>query len=255
VTDRLYRIERQNGSTAHVVERDGRWLKVEGDVFGAFTLGSEVERNGARILPPVMPSKIVAIGLNYRDHAIETNKPLPEEPMLFLKPPTAVIGSGDRIVRPSDVGRVDYEAELGVVIGRRAHRVRREDAAQYVLGAICVNDVTARDLQSKDIQFTRAKGFDTFAPIGPCIALGLDTSDLAVEAWVNGRCRQSSRTRELVFDVPALVAFISRVMTLLPGDIISTGTPSGIGPLMPGDRVKIKVEGVGELDNPVIAEE
>jgi 2-keto-4-pentenoate hydratase/2-oxohepta-3-ene-1,7-dioic acid hydratase in catechol pathway len=253
VTDRLYRIE-QNGSTFHVVERDGAWRKVEGDVFGAFTLGTEIERNGARILPPVMPSKIVAIGLNYRDHAAETNKPLPEEPMLFLKPPTAVIGPGDRIVRPSDVGRVDHEAELGVVIGRRAYRVRREDSAQYVLGAICVNDVTARDLQRKDIQFTRAKGFDTFAPIGPCVALGLDTADLAVEAWVNGECRQASRTRELVFDVPTLVAFVSRVMTLLPGDIIATGTPSGIGPIVAGDRVTITIEGVGELDNPVVAE-
>jgi 2-keto-4-pentenoate hydratase/2-oxohepta-3-ene-1,7-dioic acid hydratase in catechol pathway len=165
-----------------------------------------------------------------------------------------VIGPGDPIRVAPGMGRVDHEAEAGVVIGRRAYRVPASRAAEYVLGLTCVNDVTARELQSRDVQYTRAKGFDTFAPVGPCIAAGpLDGRDLAVEAWVNGDRRQASSTRELIFGIPALVAFVSSVMTLLPGDIISTGTPAGIGPIRPGDVVTIKVAGVGELTNPVQA--
>jgi 2-keto-4-pentenoate hydratase/2-oxohepta-3-ene-1,7-dioic acid hydratase in catechol pathway len=200
-----------------------------------------------------VPSKVVAIGLNYKDHAAEQNKPLPKEPLMFIKPSTAVVGPGEAIRVAPAMGRVDHEAEAGVVIGRRAYRVPASEALEYVLGLTCVNDVTARELQAKDVQYTRAKGFDTFAPIGPCIATGLDLRDVAVEGWVNGERRQSSSTRELIFDIPALVAFVSSVMTLLPGDIISTGTPSGIGPIRPGDVVTIKVGGVGELSNPVEA--
>jgi 2-keto-4-pentenoate hydratase/2-oxohepta-3-ene-1,7-dioic acid hydratase in catechol pathway len=252
---RFYRIEYQ-GSARHVVEENGTgvWHLVEGDIFGSWRKGSVIASSGHRLLAPVTPSKIVAVGLNYKDHAAEVKKPLPAEPLLFLKPSTAVVGPGDPIVIPGGAGRIDHEAEMGVVIGTTASRVSEAEAAKYVFGITCVNDVTARELQAKDVQYTRAKGFDTFAPIGPCIATELkyDSADgLAVEGWVNNTRRQFSSTRELIFPVSKLIAFISAVMTLLPGDIITTGTPSGIGPLAPGDRVTIKVEGVGELTNPV----
>ena len=247
---RYYRVDHQ-GTPRHVVEENGAWRLVEGDIFGRHTVGEPVPRVGDQLLPPVVPSKIVAVGLNYRDHAAEQNKPLPSEPLIFIKPSTAVIGSGDIIVIPEGVGRVDHEAEVGVVIGAWARHVREEDAHRYVFGITCVNDVTARDLQRKDIQYTRAKGFDTFAPVGPCIASGLDYRALAVEGWVNGTRRQCSSTEQLIFPVDQLIAFISSVMTLQPGDIISTGTPSGIGPIVAGDRVTIKVDGVGELTNAV----
>jgi 2-keto-4-pentenoate hydratase/2-oxohepta-3-ene-1,7-dioic acid hydratase in catechol pathway len=251
--DRLYRLE-HGGAPRHAIERDGAWRLVTGDVFGRYELGATIDPSGARLLAPVMPSKIVAIGLNYKDHAAEQHKPLPLEPMIFIKPSTAVIGPGDPIRIPPGVGRVDHEAEVGVVIGRTAYRVPADRAADCVLGLTCVNDVTARELQVKDVQFTRAKGFDTFAPIGPCVALGLDGRAIDVEGWVNADRRQASNTRELIFGIAHLVAFVSFVMTLLPGDIISTGTPSGIGPLKAGDTVKVKVAGVGELVNPVMAD-
>ena len=250
---RFYRIAHE-GTPRHAVEEHGVWRLVEGDIFGVWKAGREVSASGHHLLPPVIPSKIVAVGLNYKDHAAEVKKPLPSEPLLFLKPSTAVIGPDDPIVLPEGAGRVDHEAEMGVVIGTRAWQVRAHDAGRYVFGITCVNDVTARELQARDVQYTRAKGFDTFAPIGPCIATGLpydSPAGLAVEGWVNGERRQSSSTRELIFPVPKLIEFISAVMTLLPGDIITTGTPSGIGPLAAGDRVTIKVEGVGELTNPV----
>ena len=205
----------------------------------------------ARILAPVAPSKIVAIGLNYKDHAAEMNKPLPAEPLMFLKPSTAVIGPGDPIRIPPNVGEVHYEAELGVVIGKRASRVPADKAMEHVLGLTCLIDVTARELQRKEIQYTRAKGFDTFAPIGPCIAVGLDPSALDVEGWLNGERKQASNTRQLIFTVPQIIAFVSNVMTLLPGDVIATGTPSGVGPLKGGDTFTVKIEGIGELTNPV----
>lgn len=249
---RFFRIE-HGGGPRHVVEEQGRWRLVEGDIFGSFEAGEPIRADGHRLLAPVEPSKIVAVGLNYRDHAAEQNKPLPPEPMIFLKPSTAVIGPEEAIVLP-DVGRVDHEAEVGVVLAARASHVNEKDARRYVFGLTCVNDVTARDLQKKDIQYTRAKGFDTFAPIGPCVTTGLDyhaPGGVGVEGWVNGVRRQASSTRELIFSIDRLIAFISSVMTLLPGDIISTGTPAGIGPLQPGDRVTIKVSGVGDLANPV----
>jgi 2-keto-4-pentenoate hydratase/2-oxohepta-3-ene-1,7-dioic acid hydratase in catechol pathway len=249
-TRRIFRIE-QGNTARYAVEQDGTLRLVDGDIFGAYALGAAV--NDPKILAPVMPSKIVAIGLNYRDHAIETNKPLPEEPLIFMKPPTAVIGPDAPIQIPAGVGRVDHEAELGVVIGRVARKVPRDRARDYILGLTCVNDVTARVLQAKDGQFTRAKGFDTFAPVGPCIAPYTGEA-LTIEGWVNDERRQHSSTSELIFGIDVLVEFVTRVMTLVPGDIISTGTPSGIGPIQPGDRVTIKVQGVGELSNPVVAE-
>ena len=200
----------------------------------------------------LVPSKIIGIGLNYRTHVIEMGKDLPEEPLMFIKPRSAMIASGEAIERPSGYDRVDYEAELGVVIGQRARRVPREHALGVVLGYCCVNDVTVRDLQKRDVQYTRAKGFDTFCPIGPRIVAGLDPSRLAIKAWVNGSLRQDSSTSDLIFDVPALIAFCSTYMTLEPGDVISTGTPSGVGNLAPGDVVQIEIEGIGVLENPVI---
>ena len=250
---RFYRIN-SGGGPRYIVEDSGRWRVVEGDVFAEWEPGDPLPGPVHDVLAPVLPSKIVAVGLNYKDHAAEQGKPLPGEPMIFLKPSTAVVGPGEAIVLPAEAGRVDHEAEVGVVIGRRARRVAEGDASGYVFGLTCVNDVTARELQKKDVQYTRAKGFDTFAPMGPCIAAGLDyRAGLGVEGWVNGTRRQASSTRELIFSIDRLVAFVSSVMTLLPGDVISTGTPAGIGPLAAGDRVTIKVEGVGELTNPVIS--
>jgi 2-keto-4-pentenoate hydratase/2-oxohepta-3-ene-1,7-dioic acid hydratase in catechol pathway len=250
---RFYRFS-DNGTMRYAVEREGVCHLVEGDVFANWREGAAIAMP-KELLAPVVPSKIVAIGLNYKDHAAEQGKPVPAEPVMFLKPSTAVIGPGERVVIPADVGRVDHEAELGIVIGRRATRVREQEALHYVLGAVCVNDVTARDLQRKDGRYTRAKGFDTFAPLGPCVATGLPLDDLEVEGWVNGEKRQGSSTRQLIFSVARLVEYVSAIMTLLPGDIISTGTPAGIGSLQPGDRVTIKVGGVGELTNPVVAEQ
>jgi 2-keto-4-pentenoate hydratase/2-oxohepta-3-ene-1,7-dioic acid hydratase in catechol pathway len=244
------------GATRYAVERDGTLHEMEGDLFGARRAGAPIAGGlgSLSLLAPVSPSKIVCVGLNYKDHAAEQNKPLPAEPLIFIKPSTAVVGPGQPIALPPGVGRVDHEAELGVVIGRRAHRVTRANAWSHVLGLICVNDVTARELQNRESQYTRCKGFDTFAPIGPCVAAGLDGVPRAVEGWVNGQRRQSSSTAHLIFPVDVLIEFISFVMTLEPGDIISTGTPSGIGPLAAGDSVTVKVEGVGELTNPVKSE-
>jgi 2-keto-4-pentenoate hydratase/2-oxohepta-3-ene-1,7-dioic acid hydratase in catechol pathway len=250
---RFYRIEHE-GRPRHVLDEDGAWRLLEGALFDGYEAGASIAPKGHRLLAPIVPSKIVAVGLNYKDHAAEVNKALPSEPLIFLKPSTSIIGPDAPIVIPEDVGRVDHEAEVGVVIGATAWRVREQDARQYLFGLTCVNDVTARELQKKDVQYTRAKGFDTFAPIGPCIATGIDYSSpegILVEGWVNGTRRQSSTTLQLIFPIERLIAFISSVMTLLPGDIISTGTPAGIGPLLAGDRVTIKVAGVGELNNPV----
>ena len=249
---KIHRIE-YDGQPRHVIEENGRYRLVEGDLFGTHRLGEEISMGNHRRLAPVQPTKIVAIGLNYKDHAAEQHKPLPKEPLVFMKPSTAVIGPDEPIQLPSWAGRIDHEAEVGVVIGRKARNVSEADARQYVLGLTCLNDVTARELQSKDVQYTRAKGFDTFAPIGPCVAeVDYHVPDgVAIEAWVNDEKRQHSSTRELVFPIDRLIAHVTQFMTLLPGDIIATGTPAGIGPLKSGDRVTIKVAGVGELSNPV----
>jgi 2-keto-4-pentenoate hydratase/2-oxohepta-3-ene-1,7-dioic acid hydratase in catechol pathway len=199
------------------------------------------------------PSKIVGIGQNYRAHAAEMGKGIPEEPLMFLKPPSAVIADGAPIERPDGYERVDYEGELGVVIGKRAHRVSRAHALDYVKGYVCVNDVTVRDLQKKDGQWTRAKGFDTFCPMGPRIATGLDPTNVRITTRVNGEIKQDSSTSDMIFDVPTLISFVSHHMTLEEGDVISTGTPQGVGPLSPGDVVEVEIEGIGVLRNPVIA--
>jgi len=201
----------------------------------------------------VSPTKIVGIGVNYRAHAAEMGKPLPAEPLMFLKPPSAVIGDGEPIRRPAGFARVDHEAELGVVIGARAHRVPKDRALEVVAGYTCVNDVSVRELQQRDGQWARAKGFDSFCPIGPRVVAGLDPSNLRIMARVNGETRQDSTTADLIFDVPTLIAFVSEYMTLEPGDVISTGTPAGVGNLAVGDVCEIEIEGIGILRNPVVA--
>lgn len=225
---------------------------LKGPPFEALDVGEERFRfSDVELLAPCQPSKVIGIGLNYRDHAEEIGLELPEEPMLFLMPDTAVIGPGQTIRLPEMSERVDYEGELAVVIGRTACRIRKEEAADYILGYSCFNDVTARDLQVRDIQFTRSKGFDTFAPVGPWIVTELDPTALDIETYVNGTRRQRSNTRQLLFDPFYLVYFISWVMTLNPGDVIASGTPAGIGPLEAGDQVEIRIQGIGSLVNEV----
>lgn len=212
-----------------------------------------VERNGSVETIDLVPSKIIGIGQNYRAHAAEMGKGLPEEPLMFLKPRSALVADGAAIERPAGFERVDYEGELGVVIGKRASRVSKEDALSIVLGYTCVNDVTVRDLQKKDGQWARAKGFDTFCPVGPRIVPRLDPRNLRITTRVNGKVRQDSSTSDLIFDVATLISFCSQYMTLEAGDVISTGTPAGVGNLSPGDVCEIEIEGVGVLTNPVIA--
>ena len=249
--ERLYRLS-HDGAPRYVLARgEDEPRLIEGDPFGKYELGEPAHLQAAALLPPVAPTKVVCIGLNYKDHAAEMNKPLPPEPLMFMKPSTSVIGPADAIRLPMWAGEIHHESELGVVIGKRACRVKASEAMDFVLGLTCATDVTARELQKKDVQYTRAKGFDTFAPIGPCVAIGLDPSALAIEGLVSGQMRQSSNTRELIFGVPVLIEFISRVMTLLPGDVILTGTPSGVGPLKPGDTFTVRIEGIGELTNRV----
>jgi 2-keto-4-pentenoate hydratase/2-oxohepta-3-ene-1,7-dioic acid hydratase in catechol pathway len=203
-----------------------------------------------RLVAPILPSKVVAVGKNYADHAKEMGGEAPASPVIFLKPSTTVIGHGDTIRLPAS-DRVDHEAELAVVIGKPARDVSREDAMSYVLGYTCANDVTARDQQKADVQFTRGKSHDSFCPIGPWIETVLDPSDLRVTASVNGQIKQDGRTKDMIHDVATLISFMSNVMTLLPGDVILTGTPAGVGPINPGDTVTIEIGGIGALSNKV----
>jgi 2-keto-4-pentenoate hydratase/2-oxohepta-3-ene-1,7-dioic acid hydratase in catechol pathway len=204
------------------------------------------------ILAPVEPPKIVCVGRNYAEHAAELGNKVPTEPLLFLKAPSAVINSGDTIRLPSQSARVEYEGELAVVIGRRCRGLYDDDDPfAYVLGYTCLNDVTARDLQKKDVQFTRAKSFDTFCPVGPFIETDLDIPNGSIRTRVNGEVRQSGKFSQMVFPVDFLIRYISNIMTLLPGDVIATGTPSGVGPLQKGDVCEVEVPGIGKLTNPV----
>jgi 2-keto-4-pentenoate hydratase/2-oxohepta-3-ene-1,7-dioic acid hydratase in catechol pathway len=208
----------------------------------------------AVLLAAVRPSKIVCVGRNYREHAAELGNEVPSEPLIFLKPPSSLLASGQNIRRPKLSERVDHEGELGVVIGRTCHKLGAdEDVLPYILGYTCVNDVTARDLQNKDGQWTRAKGFDTFCPAGPLVTNEIDPwAGVSVETRVNGELRQQGNTREFIFPLEVIIRYISQVMTLLPGDLIPTGTPKGVGPLAAGDVVEVSVEGVGTLRNPVV---
>jgi len=205
------------------------------------------------LLSPCQVTKIVAVGRNYAAHAAEHGDEVPSEPLIFLKPPSAVIGPNEPIVCPPQSAQVEHEAELAVVIGRRARRVTAADAWDYVLGYTCANDVTARDLQRSDGQWSRAKGFDTFAPLGPWIVTDLDPADLTVACRVNGQMKQQASTVDMVFKIPQLIEYITAAMTLEPGDVVLTGTPEGVSPIQPGDHVEVEVEGIGVLRNPVVA--
>lgn len=243
----------------------GRHLygQLEGDELAVFDgnpfegqmtpTGQTISVDVVHVLPPCRPSKIVCVGSNYRLHCIEMGRPIPEVPKLFLKPPSALVAHDAPIVIPPGVGRVDFEGELAVVIGRRMTRVSEEDALSHVLGYSILNDVTAREIQNADVQFTRAKGFDTFSPLGPGIATGLDPSDLRLVTRVNGVVKQDSRTSDMIFSVRTLLSFISHHMTLEPGDVIATGTPSGVGAIAAGDEVEVEIEGIGVLKNPVVS--
>jgi 2-keto-4-pentenoate hydratase/2-oxohepta-3-ene-1,7-dioic acid hydratase in catechol pathway len=246
-------------------EVDGRAVygRLDGDEFvalegcpfaGAEPTGARLALDGLDLLAPVCPSKIVCVGKNYADHAAEMDSVPPEEPCLFLKPPTALIGPGADIVYPEMAGRVDYEAELAIVMGKSARCINVNEVDGVVFGFTCLNDVTARDLQKKDGQWTRAKGFDTFCPVGPWIVddLSIDEAQaLRVEAYLNKECKQSAPASDQIFNIRTLVSFISHVMTLHPGDLIATGTPAGIGPMLPGDEIEIRIDRIGSLVNRV----
>ena len=254
---RIARFSHQDAITYGIV--DGRELVVlAGDPMfvGYETTDVRVPIADIALLAPVIPrSKVVAVGRNYRDHAAEFGNEVPAEPLLFLKPNTSVIGPNDAIVRPTQSARTEYEGELAVVIGRIAKNVPAERAHEYVFGYTIGNDVTARDLQRSDVQFTRAKGFDSFCPVGPWIETDLDPQDFndgrRVQTFLNGDVVQDGSTADMIFDVPTLVAHVSSVMTLLPGDVILTGTPEGVGPMQVGDEVEISIAGIGALTNPV----
>jgi 2-keto-4-pentenoate hydratase/2-oxohepta-3-ene-1,7-dioic acid hydratase in catechol pathway len=234
---------------------DDHLRQIEGDPFGPWIPTSRLYPLAeVRWLPPCRPSKIVCIGRNYREHAAELNNPVPAEPLLFLKPPSALLACGDSIVYPPQSQRVDYEGELGVIIGRRCSQVSDPaEALDYVLGYTCVNDVTARDLQKLDVQFTRGKGFDTFCPVGPCLvpAAELDPSRIQVRTRLDGALKQDGNTADLIFPVGVIIAYISQVMTLEAGDLIASGTPAGVGPIEPGSTVTVEIDGIGILRNTV----
>ncbi|MBW1973009.1 MAG: fumarylacetoacetate hydrolase family protein [Deltaproteobacteria bacterium] len=235
------------------IVEDDKVIAIDGNIYVSYKqTGKTFFLDELNFLPPVNPSKIVAVGLNYRDHVEEVKENLPESPILFIKPSTAVIGHKQKILYPNMSNRVDYEGELAIIIGKEAKQVPKEHADNFILGYTCFNDVTARDLQRKDGQWTRAKGFDTFAPVGPWIETDLDPSDLELKTYLNGEVKQFTRTSSLIFDCNYLVSFISNVMTLLPGDIIATGTTSGVGPMFSGDKVDIYIEKIGTLSNTVI---
>ncbi len=216
--------------------------------------GRRISLDKLKLLTPTRPTKIVCVGLNYRDHAEELGMPIPEEPVIFLKPSTSSLAHGGEIVFPPISNRVDYEAELAVVIGRRCRNVSPQDAERYILGYTCFNDVTARDLQQKDGQWTRAKGFDTFAPFGPFVVSPDDVpEEMEIRLYLNGKLKQKGTTKNMIFPVSEIVSFVSQVMTLLPGDIIATGTPPGVGPMSPGDEVVVEISGIGRLVNRVKA--
>jgi 2-keto-4-pentenoate hydratase/2-oxohepta-3-ene-1,7-dioic acid hydratase in catechol pathway len=227
---------------------------IDGHPFGPITFtGDRWALPDVRLLSPFLPSKVVALGKNYAAHAQEMGGEAPQTPLIFIKPSTSVIGDGDAIRLPPSSNEVHYEGELAVVIGTPARNVAPGDALDHVFGYAAANDVTARDQQRADVQFTRAKGYDSFCPLGPWVETVLDASDLRIVTRVNGEVRQDGRTSRMIHDIRAQIAFISAVMTLLPGDVILTGTPEGVGPIVAGDTVSVEIEGVGTLTNPVVA--
>jgi len=245
-------VEGESGQPQTISELHGHPFGI--DPSGVRLTGQRYPLAEVRLLAPVLPSKVVAIGRNYADHIREMGAAqLPQEPVLFLKPSTSVTGPGDAIKYPVKLTeRVDFEGELAVIIGRLCRGVPRERAEEVIFGYACANDVTARDLQARDGQWTRAKGFDTFCPLGPWMETGTNPADLELVTTVNGAVRQQARTSELLWDVPDLIAYVSQVMTLLPGDVLLTGTPAGVGPLTAGDEVSVTIESIGTLTNRVV---
>jgi 2-keto-4-pentenoate hydratase/2-oxohepta-3-ene-1,7-dioic acid hydratase in catechol pathway len=232
-------------------------VPIYGDIFGDYALGEKsYSLEKVKYLPPCRPQKIICVGLNYAEHAAESSLPgIPEEPVLFFKPLSALIGHKDSIMIPGWVDRVDYEGELAVIIGQTLKNVSVEEAEAGIFGCSCINDVTARNIQKKDTQWTRAKGFDTFCPIGPFIITGIDSGNLKIETSLNGKIVQSANTSQLIKKPAEIISYVSRVMTLYPGDVLATGTPKGIGPMKEGDEVIITIENIGSLTNSVISED
>jgi 2-keto-4-pentenoate hydratase/2-oxohepta-3-ene-1,7-dioic acid hydratase in catechol pathway len=250
---RIIRYKSEDGAMYGVVEDEAIYA-VQGDVYGSWSTGRRIASlDAVQMLAPCVPSKIIAVGRNYLEHAQETHSDVPEEPLIFLKPPTTVIAHLDAIVFPAISQRVDHEGELAVVIGKRCRNVEPGEAKTHILGYTCANDVTARDLQRKDGQWTRGKGFDTFLPLGPFIRTDFDWVHATLETRLNGQARQHAQVDQMLFKVDFLISFVSQVMTLLPGDVILTGTPAGIGPMQPGDVVEIEISGIGTLRNHVVA--
>lgn len=225
---------------------------ISDEPFAAWETEAVIPLPHAQLLSPCVPTKVVCAGINYRGHAKEMGHALPDEPVIFLKPPTAVIGHGAEVHIPQGFTTVDYEGELAVVIGRRTRNVTPEEALEHVLGYTCGNDITNRVLQKKDGQWTRAKSFDTFCPLGPWIETDVDPGELTLQTFVNGELRQSGETSDMIFSVPELVSFVSSVMTLLPGDVVMTGTPAGIGPVVSGDTVEVRIDGIGSLISHIV---
>jgi 2-keto-4-pentenoate hydratase/2-oxohepta-3-ene-1,7-dioic acid hydratase in catechol pathway len=246
---RLVRFIRDDKEGSGVL--DGESIQPVSDIFERKPVGGAFPLSGASLLAPSAPSKIICAGLNYTDHAAEMGMKIPDEPIIFMKAPSSVLEPGGVILYPAMSRHVDYEAELAAVIGKTARKVPASKAKEYILGYTCFNDVTARDLQKKDGQWTRAKSFDTFSPFGPWIETEMDPTDALVEAYLNGELKQSSSTKNMKFSVFDLVSFISHVMTLLPGDVIVTGTPPGIGSMNVGDEIEVRVSGIGSLKNTI----
>jgi len=244
-----------NGEIGYGIMADDRIHVLQDNYFDSVSVTDQfISLSEVRLLAPCLPTKAVCVGLNYRDHAEEMKSELPQEPLIFLKPSSALNDPEGDVVYPSISNNLHHEAELAVVVGKTARNIKAGQAYEYVLGYTCANDVTARDIQKSDGQWTRGKGFDTFLPLGPCIETELDPHVLDIKAWVNGELRQSSNTRNLIFQVPYLMEFVSKVMTLYPGDVILTGTPSGVGPMNVGDRVTVEISGIGSLSNPIVKE-
>ncbi len=250
---RFVRYKYNSGSASYGWLFEDQIGAVEGNIFEEYRrLEADITPGRAQLTAPVVPSKVVCVGRNYAEHAQEHGVEVPEIPLLFLKPPSSIIGPQEKIILPTQSAQVEHEAELAVVIGRRTRSVTVEEATRCIFGYTAANDVTARDLQRKDGQWTRAKGFDTFCPIGPWIETELDTADILITCRVNEELRQMASTRDMVFSIPELISFASSIMTLEAGDVILTGTPAGVGPLLPGDQVEVTIDGIGTLSNLVV---
>lgn len=231
----------------------GQIRQLSGLPYGNINVADSAHKiEDVKILPPSEGGKVIGVALNYRDHAKELGRKIPDEPLIFFKPQSSLIGHGDKIIIPQSSGRIDYEGELAVVIGKKGRFIPEDEARKYIFGYTCFNDVTARDLQTKDVLFARAKGFDTFAPMGPVVETDIEPDDLSIKVFVNGNLKQDGSTRKMIFDVYTLISFISGIMTLYPGDIITTGTPPGVGQMKPDDIVEVEIEGIGRLANKVV---